>query len=48
MRRQYAFGTAIIFAVAIIIMITILFNRFILSSTSAVAQEQQIHFIYYI
>ena len=42
MTKQSAFGTAIVFAVAII-MITILFNRFILSSTTAVAQEQQIN-----
>jgi S1-C subfamily serine protease len=42
MARQSAFRTAIVFAVAII-MITILFNRFILSSTTAVAQEQQIN-----
>ncbi|MGA9152446.1 MAG: trypsin-like peptidase domain-containing protein, partial [Candidatus Nitrosopolaris sp.] len=42
MTRQSAFETAIVFAVAII-MITILFNRFILSSTTAVAQEQQIN-----
>jgi S1-C subfamily serine protease len=40
MTRQSAFGTAIVFAVAII-MITILFNRFILSSAGA--QEQQIN-----
>jgi S1-C subfamily serine protease len=42
MTRQSASGTAIVFAVAII-MITIVFNRFILSSTTAVAQEQQIN-----
>jgi S1-C subfamily serine protease len=43
LRRQSAFGPAIVFAVAIIIIITISFNRFILSSTTAVAQEQQIN-----
>jgi S1-C subfamily serine protease len=42
MTKQSAFGTAIVFAVAIII-ITILFNRFIFSSTTAVAQVQQIN-----
>ena len=42
MTIQSASGTAIVFAVAII-MITIVFNRFILSSTTAVAQEQQIN-----
>ncbi|HYA82900.1 MAG TPA: hypothetical protein VEH06_05550 [Candidatus Bathyarchaeia archaeon] len=41
MRRLFVFGTAIVFAVAII-MITILYNRFILLSTTA-AQEQQIN-----
>src|SRR5215469_14468110 len=40
MTKQSAFGTAIVFTVA---MITILLNRFILSSTTAVAQEQQIN-----
>jgi S1-C subfamily serine protease len=39
MRKRFAFATAIVFAVAII-MITIPFNRFILPST-AVAQQQQ-------
>ena len=40
MRKRFAFGIVIVFAVAII-MITIPFNRFILPST-AVAQQQRI------
>jgi|SRR5215813_204684 len=40
MTKQSAFGTAIVFTVA---MIPILLNRFILSSTTAVAQGQQIN-----
>ena len=42
MRRRFVFATAIVFAVAII-MITFPFNRFILSSTAVVAQQQQIN-----
>ena len=41
MRKRFAFGTAIIFAVAII-MITIPFNGFILPAT-AIAQQQQVN-----
>ena len=40
MRKQFAFTTAILFVIAII-MITIPFNRFTLSSTAVVAQQQQ-------
>ena len=40
MRKRFAFAIATVFAVAII-MITIPFNRFILSSTAVVAQQQQ-------
>jgi S1-C subfamily serine protease len=42
LRRRFAFATAILFVVAIII-ITIPFNGFILSSTTALAKEQQIN-----
>ena len=42
MRNRFAFATAIVFAVAII-MITIPFNRFILTSTAVVAQQQRIN-----
>ena len=41
MRKRFAFATAIVFAIAI--MITIPFNRFILPSTVVVAQQQQIN-----
>ncbi len=41
MKKRFEFATAILFAVAIIIMITIPFNRFILPSTVVVAQQQQ-------
>jgi hypothetical protein len=40
MRKRFAFAIAVLFAAAII-MITIPFNRFILSSTAVVAQQQQ-------
>jgi len=40
MRKLFAFATAILFVVAIM-MITIPLNRFILSSTAVVAQQQQ-------
>ena len=39
MKKRFAFATAIVFVIAI--MITIPFNRFILSSTAVVAQQQQ-------
>ena len=42
MRKRFAFAIAIVFAVAIMIT-TIAFNRFILPSTAAVAQQQQIN-----
>ena len=42
MRKRFAFAIAIVFAVAIMIT-TIPFNRFILPSTAAVAQQQQIN-----
>ena len=41
MRKRFAFATAIVFAVAI--MITIPFNRFIFTSPAVVAQQQQIN-----
>ena len=42
MKKRFAFATAIVFVIAIIIiMIRIPFNRFILSSTAVVAQQQQ-------